>query len=198
MKEKILLYLCLFILSILSSFNTLEEGPSSNIFNIINYYINGTNFPVNLSQFQDDYVYFTFDFESHILNNETFNDTIFILMNLANSEGTTLDDNSLNYAFNEKNWSNISIEDLKGLNWEKTEIKYKDKKTEFEDNYYKIKATNFEMKSLLLRVFVRNIKGILTGSNVASIPSKSNSSETISKNILLKIFGLLLLLLNIW
>ena len=191
------LYLCLFIFSILSSFNSLEEEPSSEIFNIINYYINGTNFPVNLSEIQDDYVYFTFDFESHI-EKAAFNDTIFILMNLANSEGTKLDDNSLNYAFNEKNWSIITIEDLKDLNWEKIEIKYKDTKTEFEDNYYLIKATNFEMKSLLLRVSVSNIKGILTGSNVASIPSKSNSSETISRNILLKIFGLLLLLLNIW
>ena len=51
------LYLCLFIFSILSSFNSLEEEPSSEIFNIINYYINGTNFPVNLSEIQGNYVY---------------------------------------------------------------------------------------------------------------------------------------------
>ena len=195
MKNKIILYSFLLILSTLSSINSLEEEESSsNIINILNYFLNGTYYPVNLSEIQDEFIYFTFDFESHINEKTTINDTIFFNMEL-DSEGKKLDDDSLSYIFSEKNWHDIKNEDLKNLTWNKKEIAFKN-----ENNYYyKIKATDFEKKSLLLRVSIKNIKtGFLTGINVSAIPAEDNSSKTISGNILLKAFGLLFFLLNIW
>ena len=169
MKEiKLLNILFLFSL-ILFTANSSEE---SEIHYVINATMNGTVLPIDLST-ENDYVYFSFDFDEHSKQVPASKDTAFFSIS---SETPYINDNSVTFLFSNKNWSDITYSEVKDLTWEKTNIVYQEKSGMETKYYFKFTRPNEQFKSLLLRVSNNQQKtGFLTVENVSAIPLGSNS-----------------------
>ena len=140
------------------------------------------------------FVYFSFDFDEHSKQVPASKDTAFFSIS---SETPYINDNSVTFLFSNKNWSDITYNEVKDLTWEKTNIVYQEKSGDETKYYFKFTRSNEQFKSLLLRVSNNQQKtGYLTVENASAIPPKRDSS---SGNIFLsKLICLFLLILNIW
>ena len=170
--------------------NSLNEPE---IHYVIDALMNGTVLPIELSS-ENDYVYFSYDLDSHSQLAPESKDTSFFSIY---SETPYINDNSVTFQFSNKIWSDITYTDVKDLTWEKTNIVYQEKSGDETKYYFKFTRPNEQMKSLLLKISNNQQKaGTLTVENVSLIPSRKDSS---SRNIFLsKLICLFLLILNIW
>ena len=190
MKGINLLYIAFLFSLILFTVNSSDEPE---IHYVIDALMNGTVLPIELSS-ENDYVYFSYDLDSHSQLVPESKDTSFFSIY---SETPYINDNSVTFKFSNKAWNLITYADVKDLSWEKTNIVYQEKSGEETKYYFKFTRPNEQMKSLLLKISNNQQKtGTLTVENVSSIPPGKDSS---SGNIFLsKLICLFLLILNIF
>ena len=189
MKDIKLFFLLLSIS--LFSVNTLTSTTPNYI---IDYATNGTNMPVDLSQVNDEYVYFSFNSTYHYEISPINKDIAFFSMI---SDKPMIKDGSVSFFFSEDEWDQIEIEKIINVEWKETKIVYKENIDDNTKYYYKIERNDKKYKTLLLRVATNNVKeGELTVTNENHIPSESQS---ISGNVQIsKLIYLFLFILNIW
>ena len=189
MKDIKLFFLLLSIS--LFSVNTLTSTTPNYI---IDYATNGTNMPVDLSQVNDEYVYFSFNSTYHYEISPTNKDIAFFSMI---SDKPMIKDGSVRFFFSEDEWDQIEIEKIINVDWKETKIVYKENIDDNTKYYYKIERNDKKYKTLLLRVATNNVKeGELTVTNENHIPSESQS---IAGNVQIsKLICLFLFILNIW
>ena len=187
MKD-IKLYILLLLSILFFSTKSLEL---KNIYYVIDALANGTATIVDLETYENNSVYFSFDFIYHNNFSDTSKD--FALFSMDSEPGVIKDD-SVSYTFSEKDWYEIDdAEEFK--DWTKTQIE----KTEKDDievkNYYKFRRTNNKMKTLLLRVLLGEKRnGNLTVENLLYKESNSKSGYI----YITRLLYIVLFLLNIW
>ena len=188
MKD-IKLYILL-LLSILF-FSTKSSEPIT-IHNVIDAHLNGTAAFVDLEDYEDKYVYFSFDFVSHNKVSPPASKDVALFS--MNSEPEVIKDDSVRYTFSEKECG--KIEDIDGFkNWKETKIENTEKDDFGVKNYYKFRRTDNKMKTLLLRVLLgENRKGSLTVENLEYEEKQSKSGYI----FITRLLYLVLFLLNIW
>ena len=157
----------LYILLLLSIFlfSTKSSESSNKIYYIIDALANGTAAFVDLENFEDKYVYFSFDFEYHNKLVPFSKDVAFFSLS---SDLGTIKGSPIEITFSENNWYKLdNINDIKEWTYFYSEY---DKLTVYKDTYYyKIKRTNDKMKTLLLRVFIRKKRGFLIAENIPNL-----------------------------
>lgn len=185
MKDSIVFFALVFstILFIVNSKTTYD------VHLVVSAKVNGTAAYADLSE-EEDYVYFSFDYEGHNkLVPESKNRAFFEI----NSELPLLTDKSLGFGFYDKNYSVInSTDEIKKITYLDLRSSYYKKENEVNKYYYETQRTDDTMPTLLLRVPRTGYeKGSVTVENVLSIPNYGNF-------LFPKIFMIFLLLLSFW
>ena len=182
----------MFLLSIVAlSVNCLT---SAQINYIRDYAINGTDFPIDLSSVNDEYVYFSFNSTLHYeLSSTNKNTSIFNM----ETNVPMIKENSVSFFFSQEEWDQLEIEEVKNVTWKETKIVYRVENNDTRHYYYKIERTDEKYKTLLLRVATNKVKkGELTVINEDKIPSKDQS---IGRNIhISKLICIFLLIIKLW
>ena len=192
MKDLKLLY-TFFILSL---FISSAKSIAPDIYYIIASNKNGTEAYVDLETVEDNYIYFSFDFDEYYKDfskdNAYFN---------VKPDFELLKDSSasISYGFVEQAWYDIeSASKIKDIKWENVNYSYKENSDSNYNYYYELKRQDSKMKTLLLRVpKLDNKKGGLSVLNIESLPG-GNGKDNAGNILSLKMMSLLLFILNIW
>ena len=162
MKDFKFVYI-LIILSIFYSFN----AQSSGIIFIIDATLNGTGSIANLGSIEGDYIYFSYDFGYHANNVQEKKDIAYFEVD---TENNLLNNNSINYGFVEKNWTDIqNSSEIENIDWVPMNSTNK---------YYKFVRTNEKMNTLLLRINKNGRKeGFIYISNLLDIDEEEEVFE---------------------
>ena len=179
------------ILSIL--FFAVNSLTSSQIEYIIDAGANGTSPAVDLSIVDEEFVFFSFDFDYHSQLIPDSKDTAFFNIH---SDFDLIKDKSVGYLLDEKNWTQIDIKDIRNKTWKETKIMNKEKNNDITNYYYKFNRDNEKIKTLLLRVATNGVKkGYLYVENISGIPSGKSAAGFIH---ITKLICLFLFILNLW
>ena len=162
MKDFKFVYI-LIILSIFYSFN----AQSSGIIFIIDATLNGTGSIANLGSIEGDCIYFSYDFGYHANNVQEKKDIAYFEVD---TENNLLNNNSINYGFVEKNWTDIqNSSEIENIDWVPMNSTNK---------YYKFVRTNEKMNTLLLRINKNGRKeGFIYISNLLDIDEEEEVFE---------------------
>ena len=168
MKDIKFLYILLLLSILLFSIKSFDS--SNQIHYVIDGLANGSAAFVDLENVEDNYVYFSFDFDYHNDLVPSSKDIAFfcIYSNIGAIKG-----DSIEYALSKTAWYKIdSIDDIK--EWNNVNNEYGKKTSSKDKNYYKIEKTNDKMKTLLLRVSINEKKGYLMVENIPYLQQKKN------------------------
>ena len=156
---------------------------------VISAKMNGTAAYVDFSE-EEDYVYFSFDYELHNQLVPESKDRAFFEIN---SELPLLTDKSLGFGFYDKNYSLLEdTYEINKITYLDLKSSYYKKENDVHKYYYDTQRTDDTMPTLLLRVPRKGYNnGTVTVENVLSIPNYGNFLYP-------KIFMIFLLLLSFW
>ena len=178
----------LYFLSILLF--TINSLTSTQIKFILDAAQNATAPTINLEDFDEEFIYYYFNFTCHGEFFPSSKDTAFFSLQLDEDSVDLMKSESVGYLLNDLEYDDVEIKDIEALDWKDIKNTKKDKM----EYFYKVTRKN--EKSLFLKVGTNKVKkGTVTLSNVDKIPS----GKSIAGNIQIsKFIWIFFLILNIW
>ena len=154
----------LYLLSILLF--TINSLTSTQIQFIPDAAQNGTDPTTDLEIFEDEFIYYYFNFTCHGEFFPSSKDTAFFSLQLDEDSVDLMKSESVGYLLNDLEYDDVEIKDIEALDWKDIKNTKKDKM----EYFYKVTRKN--EKSLFLKVGTNKVKkGTVALSNVDKIPS---------------------------